>query len=120
LDEALGAAGQPHIERRVIELPDPHRDYHLVTQRAGEAFDRAAVEAGDVVVNVTGGTTAMQVGVERLAERVRRLGVLVRRLALIDRREPAAQREQPYVLAEAIWLDDSRNGEDTAPAESGA
>jgi hypothetical protein len=62
--------------------------------------------AREVVVNLTGGTTAMQAAVERIAGESRRLGIPVRRIALVDRRPFDLQRSDLYVAAEVLELDD--------------
>ncbi|TYO98010.1 CRISPR-associated DxTHG motif protein [Desulfallas thermosapovorans] len=59
-----------------------------------------------VVVNITGGTTAMQHIVQQVFEQALSGAVQVRRIALVDRRNPAEQREQPYVTGELIELGD--------------
>lgn len=50
------------------------------------------VEAGNVIINLTGGTTVKRYVVERIGEAARRLGCQVRRIALIDRRPAEEQR----------------------------
>jgi len=63
------------------------------------------VHLGGLVVNVTGGTTAMQYLVERLAREAEKLGLEVERIALIDRRPPDEQRAEPYALGEVRTLE---------------
>lgn len=104
LEEALSRAGKTELKPRVIELEDPHQGFLEIARHLG-GLRRSLVEAGEVVANLTGGTTAMQYAVERLAEEARRLGVPVRRIALIDRRPPEAQRADPYVLGDLVELD---------------
>ncbi|OAT86757.1 hypothetical protein A6M21_02785 [Desulfotomaculum copahuensis] len=61
-----------------------------------------------MVVNITGGTTAMQHTVQQVAALAADLGRAVRRADLVDRRLPQEQRDDPYVLGELIWLDRER------------
>lgn len=59
-----------------------------------------------IVVNITGGTTAMQHIMQQIASLASQADNNVQRIALVDRRSPAEQRDNPYVLGEVIWLDD--------------
>jgi len=68
----------------------------------------AIIQADEVVVNITGGTTAMQHIVQQIAALAAELGRSVRRVALVDRRLPQEQREEPYVPGELIRLDRER------------
>jgi len=105
MTEALERAEYRGAEPQTVVLRDPFSDYASAVRDAAEGLARDAVRYGGAVVNVTGGTTAMQIAVEQLAAQARRLGVPVRRIALIDRREPEAQRADPWVEAEVIELD---------------
>lgn len=67
---------------------------------------RLTIEAlAEVVVSVTGGTTAMARVAERLGEDALGLGAPVRRIALIDRRPAAEKRREPYMLSDVVDLD---------------
>lgn len=106
--EALTTADVTAKTVLVRELADPMTGF----QEAGALIDdevrRYLVEAGDVVVNLTGGTTVIQYVVERVANEARELGVPVRRVAVVDRRSPEEQRADPYVLGELVELDGVR------------
>jgi len=116
LEEALQGAEKSALPCRVIEMADPHQGFLELERHLDDSLLRWLAAAGEVVANLTGGTTAMQYVVERLAERARRLGVPVRRVALIDRRPPEQQRADPYVLAELIELDQPLEAcDDSAP-----
>lgn len=67
------------------------------------------IGAGDVVVNVTGGTTLMGLAAEGLATAARDLACPVRRFGLIDRRPPSEQKAEPYRAGEPFWLDTAEN-----------
>ncbi len=87
---------------------------------AHRCFDeRGAVEAWvgpfllatrRVVLNITGGTTALQYLVESVGRRAERLGLRVERVALVDRRAVEDQRRDPYVAGEVVGLDDGGQG----------
>jgi len=116
LEEALQRADKSVLPCRVIEMADPHQGFLELERHLDDSLLRCLAAAGEVVANLTGGTTAMQYVVERLADRARRLGVPVRRVALIDRRPPEQQRADPYVLAELIELDQPLEAcDDSAP-----
>ncbi|MBI5368403.1 MAG: TIGR02221 family CRISPR-associated protein [Planctomycetes bacterium] len=108
LAEAVAAAGAERVPRDVLVLQDPHRGWREVEARFGAQVDPLLAGAHEVVANLTGGTTAMQYGVEWTALRARRLGTPVGRLMLVDTRSPEEQRERPYEVAEAVWLEGTR------------
>lgn len=70
-----------------------------------------------MVVNITGGTTAMQHIVQQVAAFAAELGRPVRRAALVDRRLPQEQREEQYVPGELIRLDRERGSESIVNVE---
>ncbi len=104
LEEVLGAAGCADIEPRVFQVEDPHMGFSEDRRLFGSSLDSDLAESAEVVVNITGGTTALQWLVERVAERAVRLGVTLSRIALVDRRPPEVQRREPFVLGELIKL----------------
>jgi CRISPR-associated Csx2 family protein len=60
-----------------------------------------------VIVNITGGTTAMQYVAQQVAQEYRWGGLEIELIALIDRRPPAEQVKNPYVPGEIIYLKDN-------------
>jgi len=60
--------------------------------------------AEKIVVNMTGGTTAMQFAAQEIYERAKGLDREVSRIALVDRRSPEEQQANPYLLGEIIEL----------------
>lgn len=62
----------------------------------------AASADGDNVINLTGGTTALQDCVRSVADVLRAEGKDVREVAVIDRRDSAEQRRSPLVVGELI------------------
>lgn len=112
IPEACARAGWP-AERLVRhEVADPFACFGATPEVRRWARPHL-LAAAEVLVNHTGGTTAMQYLVERLAEEATKLGVPVRRYALIDRRDAAAQRLDPYVEGELVALGaDEGEGDD--------
>ena len=74
-----------------------------------QAARRHFLGAGEVLVNVTGGTTLMGLAAESLASEARALACPVRRFGLIDRRPPSEQDSDPYRAGEPFWLDQKKN-----------
>jgi len=104
LEEACQRAGWDR--RRVSEyiVNDPFLCFDEAEPFLRQWKPRLA-QLGGLVVNVTGGTTAMQYLVERLARQAESLGLEVERIALIDRRPPEEQRARPYALGEVRLLE---------------
>lgn len=88
----------------IRHMQDPHSGFNEAESLVGVALS-AILHAGQVVVNITGGTTAMQHIVQQIAARAKELSRPVRRVALVDWRTPQEQRDNPYVTGELIWLD---------------
>lgn len=106
LDEIMEKAGWGG-NRMVRLMRDPHAGFDEVESFAKDVTP-AVMQADEVVVNITGGTTAMQHIVQQVAAFAADLGRPVRRAALVDRRPPQEQRDDPYVPGELIWLDRER------------
>lgn len=60
-----------------------------------------------VWVNITGGTTALQYIVQKLAEKLAARGLKPRLVALVDRRGRVEQENNPYKVGECIELTDA-------------
>jgi hypothetical protein len=103
LDEILEKAGW--CGNRMIRLMrDPHAGFNELGLFSKDILP-VMIQADEVVVNITGGTTAMQHIAQQIAGYAEELGRLVRRVALVDRRSPQEQRDDPYVPGEMIRLD---------------
>jgi len=116
VEQRLGAALVP-ITKLVID--DPFTDIGAAARAFGEGSDRNDGSSpgrraellhlleshAEIVCNITGGTTVLQVNVEWLCEEARRLDGNVRRIALMDRRPADQQRSEPWVLGEVVELD---------------
>lgn len=59
----------------------------------------------EVIVNITGGTTAMQYVMQEVADSINKQEIPLKTIALVDRRSPAEQKANPYILGEIIWLE---------------
>ena len=97
-------------EVKSLILEDPYGGRPEIERLVKEAR-RCFVGAGDVLVNVTGGTTLMGLSAEALAVAARKLACPVRRFGLIDRRPPDQQKADPYQAGEPFWLDSVEEGD---------
>ena len=97
-------------EVKSLRLEDPYGGRPEIERLVKEAR-RLFIGAGDVLVNVTGGTTLMGLAVEALADAARKLACPVRRFGLIDRRPPERQDADPYRTGEPFWLDSAEDGD---------
>lgn len=68
---------------------------------------RVLATSSEVLVNLTGGTTAMSVIALQLADAARAYDRPVRRLLLVDRRAAEQQRDDPWAECEAVLLDEA-------------
>ena len=102
--EALGRAGFSGDCKPLI-LEDAFAGGADEIERIGKAARKHLVGAAGVFVNVTGGTTLMGLGAEKLATEARSLACPVRRFGLIDRRSAQRQDVDPYQAGEPFWLD---------------
>jgi len=61
--------------------------------------------AGSIVVNLTGGTTAMQWVMQSIFEQARKDGLPVERVAFVDRRPAVDQQQNPWHLGEIVEIE---------------
>ena len=87
-----------------IELVDPHGGFDEITKVVTQVRPHL-LETGEVVANMTGGTTLMGIIVQQLVEEAQKLDRPVRRFVLIDRRPPEVQDMDPFVQSGCHWLD---------------
>jgi hypothetical protein len=90
-----------------IVFEDPHAGFSE-SKRIVEDSRKYLVDADEIVINITGGTTAIQHAVNEIAREAEGLGKKVRQIALVDRRPVEEQRGKPYVAGELIDLKKSR------------
>ena len=95
-------------EIKPLCLEDPYGG-RLEIERLAKKARPHFIGAGEVLVNVTGGTTLMGLAAEALADAARKLACPVRRFGLIDRRHPKEQDRDPYRVGEPFWLDSGEN-----------
>ncbi len=88
-----------HFEWETHVLQDAQAGF--VEGRALAPFLTAAAGAENIV-NLTGGTTALQDCVKSVADILRRDGKNVREVAAIDRRDILEQRRNPLVVGELV------------------
>jgi CRISPR-associated Csx2 family protein len=96
-----GWGGAAHV----FEVADAHACFGEV-RRVIDWARPHLLEASQIDINITGGTTALQYLAERVAGEASRLGVPFERIALIDRRELAEQTREPYVVGDVVPLTD--------------
>gem|GEM_PF-623952 len=108
IPEILETCGCSELQTKVVQLADAHYGFKEAKEiiPGNRDLSKCMGLAGKVVVNITGGTTAMQFAVERLAEVAVKLGATVEKVALVDRRSYEEQRSNPFVCGELVKLDD--------------
>lgn len=86
----------------VVRVDDPFTCF----AQAGEKVDAVLNEIGhnSCVVNLTGGTTALQFIIQRAGSTLEKMGVQVRYVALVDRRGIQAQKDNPWVVGELVRI----------------
>ena len=94
-----------------LVLEDPYGGRTEI-ERVVKTARKTLVEADEVLVNVTGGTTLLGLVAHEIAAEARRFARPVRRFGLIDRRRPEQQDKDPYQTGEAFWLDTKEGGDE--------
>lgn len=92
-------------ESKALIISDPHGGDTEEEQRFRAEASRWLLEADEILVNLTGGTTLMGMAVQHLMDRGRDLDRPCIQFVLIDRRPPEQQRSDPYIRSEVRWLD---------------
>ncbi|MBB6177937.1 CRISPR-associated Csx2 family protein [Anoxybacillus tengchongensis] len=95
-----------HGNVHVVVMEDPYTDFNR-WQTYMNQFVHAIETDNRVrfVVNLTGGTTAMQYVIQQIAERLKEKGEHVQYVAQVDRRPVNEQQENPYVLGEQMIVE---------------
>jgi CRISPR-associated DxTHG motif protein len=106
ISEAASQAGfHGRISQLVLEDPfGGYQEFPRLRQEAQAAF----LQAGDVLVNVTGGTTLMGLAAQELENLARSFARPIQRFGLIDRRPSQEQVADPYRPGEAFWLQEAQ------------
>ncbi|MGH7916963.1 MAG: hypothetical protein ACREQE_05795, partial [Candidatus Binataceae bacterium] len=110
LDEAIGGA-EFTGPVKPIRITDPYGGAEVLMQIERQTRTYL-LNAREVLVNLTGGTTLMGLAMAAMADKAKRLGRDVRRFGLIDRRTPAEQQADPFKVSEAFWLDEESSDGD--------
>jgi len=84
----------------VVRVDDPFNCFNQAGQKVDEVLD--LIGRGPCVVNITGGTTALQFIIQRAGSALENRGVQVHYAALIDRRDVQAQKDDPWVVGELV------------------
>ncbi len=105
LPDTLKAADMPNLEVQPIVLQDPYRAFREAASVIAQCRP-SLLSADRVVVNLTGGTTAMQYLAERVADEAKRLGIHVERVAVLDERPTVEQQADPFKLGAIEFLDE--------------
>jgi CRISPR-associated Csx2 family protein len=79
-------------------------DEDVVVSRLMEMADKNT----NIVVNITGGTTALQYLVRKAGDKLAKKNYSVKEVAAMDRRSAREQAEDPYVLGELVELKNKR------------
>ena len=97
----------------IHQLADPHTDFGPSSAEDDEVVKRyeQLLDTGLVVVNMVGGTTAMQMRVRRLEAKLRQCGVPVLVVATVDARAAADQRADPYGGGELVCVGGDATGQ---------
>jgi CRISPR-associated DxTHG motif protein len=103
--EACRAAGYTG-QLIFMRLDDPFAgtaEFHQLIKKAKPHL----IEASEVYVNVTGGTTLMGVLADRIARVARKHDRPTYPFLLVDRRSPSEQKADPYQEGDVCWLDEA-------------
>ncbi len=85
-------------------LEDPHSGFREARDISEDSIGEL-LRADKIVLNITGGTTALQYAVQEINVKARELDREVEQVALVDRRPPEEQKNDPFVPGELIMLD---------------
>lgn len=105
ITDALRAADY-HNAHSVLIMDDPFTGYEETNMLVKNASARL-LNADNVDVNLTGGSTMMGIAAQKLFEQARSYQRPSRRFVLVDEREPGLQRRNPWVEAKCYWLDEA-------------
>ncbi len=111
IPEALGHGAFSGNHESLI-MRDPFNGFAEIVGFLEKAR-KVCLDADEVHVNLTGGTTMMGIAVQRIYEQARNDQRPCRRFVLTDMRSQDEQKHAPWVEADIFWLDKaSEQGED--------
>lgn len=103
IDEIMHKS-QSTAEYKLIVMKEPFTGFGESEEVIKEVKD-ILLQGEESIINITGGTTAMQYTVQEIANEVKNTNPGIKTIALVDRRSPEEQRANPYEKGEIIWLD---------------
>lgn len=86
----------------IVRVEDPFNCFNQANEKVKEILEN--INYNPCVVNLTGGTTALQFIIQRAGTALENAGVEVQYIALIDRRGVQAQKENPWVIGELVRI----------------
>lgn len=103
ISEILEKAEYPGEIIDPFVLNDPHTGFgeikgildSIVTDHA-----KTILDSDEIVVNLTGGTTTLQILAEEISKKAGRMGKDPRRVVIFDKRDEIVKRAEPYVVGE--------------------
>jgi len=98
-----------HGEFELIELSDPHTGFDEIMGIINSIIPDSSnlfLEADEIFVNLTGGTTTLQVLVEAISKKAEQMGKDPRKVVIFDRRPYHIQQEDPFKEGQMIYYND--------------
>jgi hypothetical protein len=89
-----------HWPVEVVQVDDPFNCFNQAGQKVDEVLN--LIGRSPCVVNITGGTTALQFIIQRADTALEKAGAQVHYVAFIDRRSIQAQKDDPWVVGELV------------------
>lgn len=96
-------------EKELIELSDPHTGFDEIKGIINSIIpDRSNlfIEADEIFINLTGGTTTLQVLVEAIYSKAVQMGKDPKKVVIFDRRPYQVQQKDPFKAGEMIYYED--------------
>lgn len=84
----------------IVLVEDPFNCFHEANQKSEEVV--SILNYNPCVINLTGGTTALQFIIQRAGTVLENRGCRVEYIALVDRRSVQEQRNNPWVVGDVI------------------
>ncbi len=93
----------------LIELSDPHSGFDEIRGIINSIIpDRSNLflEADEIFINLTGGTTTLQVLVEAISKKAEQMGKGPKKVVIFDRMPHQIQQEDPFRVGEMVYYND--------------
>lgn len=94
-----------NAEYMMLSMKEPFSGF-VEVKEITEKVKPLLLQGDELIINITGGTTAMQFIVQEIADNVKNIISNTKTIALVDRRSPEEQRANPYIKGEIVFLDD--------------